>query len=164
MLKLKYNISFLEARAYWSHNFAEEMDAGFRLSLDLGSLHCGGTMIWENFEHKNEKYHYELDAQYDLMKLFQFSVQTSSVNDKIDQTDDLKIFGKISFKKGFELPVAGKIKPYAGFDSFQNNKDRISLAGLNFEPIPNAFIKAEYRTNTENDLNDVLEFQVGYVF
>lgn len=164
MLKLKYNISRLEARAFWSHDFTEEMDAGFRLSMDLGPLQLGGTMIWEDFEHNNNKFHHELDAQYDLMKMLQISVQASIVDDKIAETDDLMVFGKISFEHGIELPVAGKMIPYAGIDTFQKNKNRISLAGLNFKPIPNAFIKAEYRTNTDNDLNDVLEFQVGYVF
>jgi hypothetical protein len=164
MLKLVYNFGFMETRTFWSHDFASEMDAGFRLSFELGLINFAGTMIWEDFEHDNEKLHYEIDAQYNLMNLVKLSLQASVVDDGIQTTDDLIMFGKVWYDQGFALPVVGKIRPYAGIDSFQNNKDRISLAGLNFEPIPNAFLKAEYRSNTKKNLNDVLEFQVGYVF
>lgn len=164
MLKLIYDFRILEARAFWAHDFAEEMDAGLRISFDLSSLKLGGTMIWEDFEHDNEKLHYDLDAQYNLLDLFDLAVQASIVDDGIETTDDLLAFGKISYIKGVELPVIGKIIPYTGIDSFQSNKERISLIGLNLTPIPNSFIKAEYRTNTDKDFADMLEFQVGYVF
>lgn len=164
MLKFMHKISFVEYRAFWAHDFTEEMDTGFRLSFDLDSVLLGGSIIWEDFEHDNNKLHYEFDATYNLLDLFELSAQTSIVDDSDDSSNDLLVFGKISYTKGIKLPITDKIIPYAGVDTFQNNKERTSLLGLNFSPIPNSFIKAEYRTNTEHEIKDAFDFQVGYIF
>jgi hypothetical protein len=164
MLKMFYKYGQFSGRIFWAHDFSEEMDAGGRISCQLGDLQLGSSIVWENFEHDRERLHYELDLQYDLLNHLDLSTQFSIVDDGIEENEDLQAFIFIGYSKGVILPVAGKVIPYAGMDTIQKFADSIKIAGLNFTPITNAFIKAEFQTNSQTDTEDAAEFQVGFIF
>ena len=99
-----------------------------------------------------------------LLELFDLSTQFSIVDDRLDETEDLRAFLFANYSPGFLLPVIGKIKPYAGIDTFFKIEENITFAGINCEPITNGFIKFEYQQSSEKDVEDVFNIQVGYVF
>ena len=164
MLKLLRETDNFSTGIYWAHDFTDLMDLGGRTSCTFGDLSVGASLLWEDFEHNNAKLNYEVDAQYNLLKLVDLSTQFSIIDDGIAETEDLRAFLFANYSPGFQLPVLGKIKPYVGIDTFAKFEEKITFAGLNCEPVTHGFIKVEYQQSTEKEVEDVFNIQVVYVF
>jgi hypothetical protein len=164
MLKLVQKKGNFLAKAYWAHDFTELMDIGGRISHKFWDISFGASILWEDFEHNNEKLNYEIDAQYNLQDLFDLSTQFSIIDDGLDETEDLRTYFFLSYLPDYQIPWFGKIKPYVGIDTFSKFEENIFFTGLNCEPITNGFVKFEYQQSTEKDIEDVFNIQVVYVF
>ncbi|MDO9577573.1 MAG: hypothetical protein Q7J16_06770 [Candidatus Cloacimonadales bacterium] len=164
MVKLIQKKGDFTAKAYWVHDFTKLMDLGGRISHKIGDFSFGSSILWEDFEHDNDKLNYEFDAQYNLLKLVDLSTQFSIIDDGLEQTEDLRAFLFADYSPGFQLPVLGKIKPYIGIDTFAKFAENITFAGINCEPVTNGFIKVEYQISSEKAVEDVFNIQVVYVF
>ena len=124
----------------------------------------GGSVIWENFEHDRELLHYELDLQYELFAKLDFAFQCSIVDDGITSSDDLKAFVFTSFRAGDLFKFFNQTVFFAGIDTSEKFEESTKLAGINFKPIPAAFVKVEYQRSSLAVINESLEFQIGFVF
>ncbi len=164
MLKLLYEYGRINSRVYWAHEFAKEMDAGGRVGADFGDFNIGGSVIWENFEHDQERLHYGLDMQYLFLNVIEFSTQLSIVDDGIDNNEDLRAFIFAGYKAGSIVSFLGTTTFYAGMDTYAKFEESVKIAGVNLKPLPNAFIKAEYQISSIADVEKALEIQAGFIF
>lgn len=164
MLKLLYQLGIMNARIYWADEYLKEMDAGGRISIRLGDLNMGGSVIWENFEHEQERLHYEIDLQYEFLKVINLSTQLSIIDDGIDNNEDLNLFFLVSYSAGTIVHFLGPIKFYSGMDHSGDSEDSVKIAGLNLRPLPQAFIKCEYQSFSQSEVKQAVEIQAGFVF
>ncbi len=129
---------------------------------------------WTAWKDKNYKWDYGLDVCYLLNDMMKFDVQAYTLDDNDKNTDDLQIWGLLTYEKGFTLPLVKHTRPYVGYFSKNEMKDFNVIAGLNMKPMENAYMKLEYnydsmdndKTNPNFDypFGNALTFELGFMF
>lgn len=164
MVKLDYVWQKFTARTYIAHDFAQAKDIGARISYDNAGLQVGVSFLNDNSEDEQNLSHYEFDAAYEAFELLELSTQISNIDDGQDETDDVKVYLMANYLTGFKLPVVGNFRPFLGVDTRQNLDENTIFFGLNFEPIPDGFIKIEYSVDSSELIDDRFDIQLAYIF
>ena len=164
MVKLDYIWQQFTARTYFAHDFAQAKDLGARISYENVGVKAGCAFLKEDFEEDEELLHYEIDVSFEILNAIELSTQISNIDDGQDITDDVKAFLLANYLPGYKLSVVGNTRPFIGIDTRKNMDEYTLFWGLNFEPIPDGFIKIEYSVDSFELIDNRFDIQVAYIF
>jgi len=124
------------------------------------------------FDGDNHKFDYGVDLCYKLDDMFRFDLQAYNLDDNNKNTDDINLWGMVTYEKGFMAPYVKLIKPYIGYFSKNEMKDFNFIAGLNMKPMKSAFMKLEYNYDSmkkteagfDKDFGGALTLEFGFLF
>jgi len=129
---------------------------------------------WKSWKDKNYKWDYGLDVCYLLDNMVKFDIQAYTLDDNDKFTDDIYLWGIVTYEKGFMAPYVKLIKPYIGYFSKNEMKDFNVIAGLDMKPMESAFVKLEYNYDSLGDkktdpnydfpFGNAITLEFGFIF
>jgi len=147
---------------------------GFRAQTNyVENMRLGASVrVREAFDGDNHKFDYAIDLCYKLDDMFKFDLQGYNLDDNNKNTDDIYLWGTVTYEKGFMLPYLKHTRPYVGYFSKNEMKDFNVIAGLNMKPMENAYMKLEYNYDSleKNEggfvfpFGDAITFEFGFIF
>ena len=181
MVKILGNINDFGWAFYYANNDYDDFaydaaDLGGRFTYNIAGAKLGAGFLMDNTAtQENEKWKtdgllsWEFDAEYCLMEKANVAFQVTSADDDNDNTDDLGFYTLLHYEPGFQAPIAGKITPYFGYVTKEDNAgnkmgENNMILGLNIKPKENAFIKLEYNMDSVEDVDATLNLEVGFTY
>jgi len=187
MVKILGNINDFGWSFYYANNDFDDFaydaaDIGGRFTYNIAGAKVGAGFLMDNTATQDQEdkwktdglLSWEFDAEYCLMEKANIAFQVTSDDDDDDATDDLGFYTLLHYKPGFQAPIAGKVTPYFGYVTKEDNignrmGENNMILGLNIKPKDNAFIKLEYNMDSAKDdlgedIDATFDLEVGFTF
>jgi len=146
---------------------------GFRAQTNyIENLRLGASIRARKAFKDDRLLDYGVDVCYRLGDMVKFDLQGYNLDDDNSDTDDIHLWGTVTYEKGFIAPLVKHIRPYIGYFSKNEMKDFNFVAGINMKPMESAYMKLEYNYDSMDKADDdfdgffgnALTFEFGFLF